>query len=235
MHSWVHASSESLAGRIHYIELTPFSYNEVDDLNKLWFRGGFPRSYLAETVEDSINWRLDYVRTFLEQDIPNLGIRIPPEQLRRFWMMLAHYHGQLFNASEIGNALDLSHNIIQRYLDILAGTFMVRQLAPWHENIAKRQVKSKKIYFRDSGIFHTLLNIGQQESLLIHPKLGASWEGFALESVIRALKVNYHDCYFWSTYSGAELDLLILQGTDRQGFEFKFSKTPALSNSCKSL
>ncbi|MBX9741938.1 MAG: DUF4143 domain-containing protein [Chthoniobacterales bacterium] len=143
-----------------------------------------------------MQWRIDYVRTFLEQDIPSLGIKIPTANLRRFWMMLAHYHAQIMNASEIGNALDLSHHTVQKYLDILSATFMVRQLARWHENIAKRQMKAKKIYFRDSGIFHTLLNIPDRSQLLVHPKLGASWEGFALEEVIRHLKVNAQDCYF---------------------------------------
>lgn len=227
----IRQSSESLAGRIHYIELTPFSFEEVDHLDKLWIRGGFPLSYLAENDSDSMRWRQDYIRTFLEQDIPNLGINIPAENLRRFWMMLAHYHGQLFNASEMGNSLDLSHPTVQRYLDILTGTFMMRQLNPWYENISKRQVKSKKIYFRDSGIFHTLLNIKDYQSLLTNPKLGASWEGLALESVIRHLNVDANDCYFWATHNNTELDLLIVQGIQKFGFEFKFSKTPSLTKS----
>lgn len=224
-------SSESLAGRIHYRELTPFTLGEVSQLNTLWIRGGFPPAYLAQTLEDSVRWRKDYIKTFLEQDIPNLGLRMPPEQLRRFWMMLAHYHGQLFNASEIGNSLDLSRNTIQHYLDILTGTFMVRQLAPWYENLSKRQVKSKKIYFRDSGLFHSLLNTTSETALLSHPKLGASWEGFALETIIRHLEADGHDCYFWATHSGAELDLLVLQGETRIGYEFKYSKAPALTKS----
>lgn len=227
----IHQSSESLAGRIHYMELTPFSYSEAPDLKKLWLRGGFPLSYLASDAKKSNQWRLDYIRTFLEQDIPALGIRIPPAQIRRFWMMLAHYHGGLMNASEIGNALALSHHTVQKYLDILSGTFMVRQLHPWHENISKRQVKTKKIYFRDSGIFHTLLNIPDRTALLMHPKIGASWEGFALESVIRHRNVDAQDCYFWAVHSAAELDLLIVQGTQRLGFEFKFSKVPQITRS----
>lgn len=229
----IRQSSESLAGRIHYIELTPFSYPEASDLDKLWIRGGFPLSYLSDDEAASNVWRQNYVRTFLEQDIPNLGIRIPAEKLRRFWMMLAHYHGQLFNATELGNALDISHTTVQKYLDILTGTFMVRQLLPWHENIAKRQVKSQKIYFKDSGIFHTLLNIHSKQDLLVHPKLGASWEGFALESVIRHVQADAYDCYFWSTHAQAELDLLIIRGPQRLGFEFKFSKVPALTKSMK--
>lgn len=227
----IRQSSESLAGRIHYMELTPFSYEEVDHINSLWLRGGFPLAYLANSDSDSMRWRLDYVKTFLEQDIPNLGINIPSENLRRFWMMLAHYHGQLFNASELGNSLDLSHPTVQKYLDILTGTFMMRQLHPWHENISKRQIKSKKIYFRDSGIYHTLLNISDHKTLLMNPKLGASWEGFALEAVIRHLKVDPQDCYFWGTHGNAELDLLVIKGNKRLGFEFKFTKTPKITKS----
>lgn len=229
----IRQSSESLAGRIHYIELTPFSYEEVDHIQTLWLRGGFPLSYLAESDKDSMRWRQDYIRTFLEQDIPNLGINIPAQSLRRFWMMLAHYHGQLFNSSEIGNALDVSHHTAQKYLDILTGTFMMRQLHPWHENIAKRQVKSKKIYFRDSGIYHSLLQIPDYSLLRTNPKLGASWEGFALESVIRHLGVDAEDCYFWAIHAQAELDLLVIKGTQRIGFEFKFTKKPELTKSMK--
>ncbi len=227
----IRQSSESLAGRIHYIEITPFSIPEINDIEKLWIRGGFPLSYLAGSDLDSIQWRKDYIKTFLEQDIPQLGINIPTAHLRRFWMMLAHYHGQIFNASEIGNSMDLSHHTVKNYLDILTGTFMVRQLTPWFENIAKRQVKSKKIYFRDSGILHTLLNIDKKTDLLSNPKIGSSWEGFALESVIRHHQVDEHDCYFWSTFSGAELDLLIILNGERHGYEFKFSKQPKLTKS----
>ena len=227
----IRQSSESLAGRIHYRELTPFTYGEVDDVQKIWLQGGFPPAYLAENLEDSVQWRKDYIKTYLEQDIPNLGLRLPPEQLRRFWMMLTHYHGQLFNASEIANAMDISRNTVQHYVDILTGTFMIRQLAPWYENLAKRQVKAKKIYFRDSGLFHSLLNTTSHEALLLHPKLGASWEGFALETVIRSLQVDQNTCYFWATHGGAELDLMIVQGDARLGFEFKFSKTPVLTKS----
>lgn len=227
-------SSESLAGRIHYIELMPFSYPEARDLQSLWMRGGFPLSYLAKRDDDSFRWRQDYIRTFLEQDIPNLGVLIPPENLRRFWMMLAHYHGQLFNASELGNALGFSSHTIQRYLDILTHTFMMRQLYPWHENISKRQVKAKKIYFRDSGIFHALMNIANFSVLHTHPKIGASWEGFALESIIRYLQLSSQECYFWRTQAQAELDLLVIRGTERIGFEFKYSLTPNITKSMHS-
>lgn len=228
----IQQSSESLAGRIHYIELTPFAYHEFDDVNeiqKLWLRGGFPRSYLAKNTAESMQWRLNYIRTFLEQDIPNLGLTIPAENLRRFWLMLAHYHGQVANASALGNALDLSHNTIRRYIDLLTGTFMVRQLPPWHENLKKRQVKSNKIYFKDSGLYHALLNISDQEHLYTTPQIGASWEGFALESLIRHLGLEEHECYFWATHTQTELDLLVIRGLQRWGFEFKFSKTPKLT------
>lgn len=226
-------SSESLAGRIHYLELMPFSFEETREYKNLWLRGGFPLSYLAETDVDSSQWRADYVKTFLEQDIPNLGIHIPPQNLRRFWMMLSHYHGQIFNASEVGNSLGLSHNTVKKYLDILTGTFMMRQLQPWYENIAKRQVKSSKVYFRDSGIYHALLGIDTHDALWLHPKLGASWEGFALESVIRHLGIDYQDCYFWATHNQAELDLLIVKGSQRLGFEFKHTTAPKLTPSMK--
>lgn len=229
----IRQSSESLAGRIHYMELTPFSLEETQDLKKTWLRGGFPHSYLAETDAESLQWRQDYARTFLEQDIPNLGIHIPPQNLRRFWMMLAHYHGQIFNASELGNALDLSSVTIKKYLDILTGTFMVRQLQPWWENIAKRQVKTPKIYFRDSGLLHLWLNIPDESALSLHPKVGASWEGFALESVLRHLRLGPDQAYFWSVHHQAELDLLVMQGRTRIGFEFKYSKAPSFTRSMK--
>lgn len=227
-------SAESLAGRISYIELTPFNLAETgNSIDQLWLRGGFPRSYLAADDEASFAWRLEYVRTFLEQDIPNLGITIPPANLHRFWMMLAHYHGNIFNASEIGRSLGLSHKTIRNYLDILAGTFMVRELAPWFANISKRQVKSPKIYFRDSGILHTLLNVQSRQDLLINPKLGASWEGLALEEIIRHLQARDNECFFWATHGHAELDLLIIKGNKKFGFEFKYTDTPKMTPSMK--
>lgn len=226
-------SSESLTGRIHYIELTPFNYNEVHDLNSLWKRGGFPRSFLAEDEDSSLIWRKSYIRTFIEQDIPNFGFKLPPEHLRRFWMMLTHYHGCIYNASEIGRSLNLSSKKVREYTDILTNTLMVRQLQPWFENISKRQVKSPKVYFRDSGLFHTLLGIESDASLLTHPKLGNSWEGFALEEVIRHLEVDPFDCFFWGTHAHAELDLLILKNGKRLGFEFKYSDSPKVTKSMK--
>lgn len=229
----LHQTSESLAGRIAYLELTPFSFLETNELEHLWVRGGFPKSYLAESEEISFDWRESYVRTFLEQDIPALGIQIPPNALGRFWAMLSHYHGNIFNASELGRSFGASDLTMRRYLDILSGTFMIRQLQPWHANISKRQVKTPKIYFRDSGILHSLLNIHNLNQLHKNPKLGASWEGFALEEIIRASNARGQNCYFWSTYSGAEIDLLIHQGDDLIGFEFKYSDAPKMTKSMK--
>ena len=225
--------SESLAGRIEFIDLSGFNTTEIPQ-NKwktLWVRGGFPRSYLANTQEDSESWREQFVRTFLERDIPQIGITIPPAAIRRFWTMLAHYHGQLWNASEFGRSMSLNHKTVRGYLDILSGTFMVRQLQPWHENIAKRQVKSPKIYLTDSGLLHTLLNIGDEQNLLSHPKVGASWEGFALEQFIQIVKPSTY--FFWSTYSGAELDLFFIQEGKRYGVEFKFNEAPNITKSMK--
>lgn len=227
----IHQTSETLAGRISYIEITPFSYSEVEDLQKLWLRGGFPKAYLAATIDQSVAWRKEYIATFLERDIPNLGINIPPLLLRKFWMMLTAYHGNLFNASELGRSLGISGPTIKRYLDILTGTFMVRQLQPWFENISKRQVKSPKIYFRDTGILHTLLAIGQQEELLKNPKLGASWEGFALESIIRLHGLAPEECFFWAIHEQAELDLICKIGGHSIGFEFKWADAPKLTKS----
>lgn len=229
----IRQSSETLAGRIAYYELTPFSYEETHDLETLWLRGGFPRSFLADSDQVSGEWREFYIRTFLEQDIPNLGISIPPNSLRKFWMMLAHYHGNLFNASEIGRSFGASDTLMKKYLDILTGTFMIRQLQPWHANISKRQVKAFKIYFRDSGIFHSLLNLPTLNLLNLHPKVGASWEGFAIEEIIRSQKSPMHQCFFWSTYSGAELDLLIQTQNGLIGYECKYSDAPSLTKSMK--
>lgn len=227
----IQQSSESLAGRIAYLELTPFSFKEVGHLQRLQLGGGFPRSYLAKTEEESFDWRNAYIRTFLEQDIPNFGFQIPPVALRRFWIMLAHYHANIFNASELGRSFGASDVTMRKYLDILTGTFMIRQLHPWFENIGKRQVKSPKIYFRDSGIFHCLLNIHSEEELYTHPKIGASWEGFALEEIIRFHRVQNEDCYFWSTYGEAEIDLLIYQHKGFLGFEFKYTDAPKITKS----
>lgn len=227
----IQQSSETLAGRISYLELTPFSLNEVLNSEILWLRGGFPKSYLAPDDDVSWSWRQDYIATFLERDIPNLGFRIPSAQLRRFWMMLSHCHGQIFNASTLGQALGVSHTTARHYLDILTGTFMIRELQPWFENIKKRQVKSSKIYFRDSGILHSLVGIRNQQQLDVYPKLGASWEGFALEEIIRAYNGKAENCYFWAVHNHAELDLLLIQDGQRLGFEIKYTDQPSLTRS----
>jgi predicted AAA+ superfamily ATPase len=228
----IHQSSETLAGRIAHIELTPFSYPEVGGkLQQLWLRGGFPKSYLAPDNASSWRWRKNYVQTFLERDVPSFGINVPPPMLRRFWLMLTHYHGCTFNATEIANSMSISQPTGQHYVDILSGVFMVRQLAPWFVNIKKRQVKAPKIYFRDSGIFHYLLGIEEWSHLQNHPKLGLSWEGFALEEIIRFHQVAPEECFFWATHGGAELDLLLIQNGRRLGFEFKYSDQPRATKS----
>ena len=226
-------SSETLAGRIGYIELTGFSLDETgaDSLPVLWQRGSFPRSFLAGSEVASRQWRKDYIATFLERDIPALGINIPPKSLRRFWSMLAHYHGQVINYSELGRSFGASDTTIRRYIDILEGTFMVRQLQPWFANIDKRQVKAPKIYFRDTGLLHSLLEISDQTALNKNPKLGASWEGFALEAVVRAHRLAPNECAFWATHGGAELDLFINVEGKHEGIEFKYTDRPATTKS----
>ncbi len=223
--------SESLAGRIGFIDLSGFDLREVGSENqdRLWNRGGFPRSFLAPDDSTSMIWREDFIRTFLERDIPQFGITVPAETLRRFWNMIAHYHGQVWNAAEFARSLGTSENTARRYLDILAGAYMVRILPPWFENINKRQVKAPKIYIRDSGILHTLLQLSTVADVQGHPKLGASWEGFALEQLLSLLEMR--DTYFWATHSGAELDLLVMAGGQRYGFEFKYSDAPGHTSS----
>ena len=224
-------SSESLAGRIEYLELTPFDYRETEHLDDLWVRGGFPVSFLAQSIKESYQWRKQYIRTFLERDIPQLGINIPAQNLRRFWMMLAQNHGNVMNYSEIGRSLALSHNTIRHYTDLLSGTFMIRQLQPWFENISKRQVKSPKVYFRDSGILHSLLAIENKTQLTRHIKCGASWEGFAIEEIIRHHAFPQEECYFWGTHQNAEIDLLSMTASKRIGFEIKFTDKPSPTKS----
>lgn len=226
-------SSETLAGRIGYIEVTPFSLEETSNSALLWLRGGFPRAYLASNDEESMIWRQAYITTFLERDVPSLGFQIPAQQMRRFWLMLVHYHGQIFNASDLARSLGISDHTVRKYLDILAGTFMVRILNPWFENLHKRQVKSPKIYFRDSGILHALIGIRTEMELDTHPKLGAFWEGFALEEIIRRLHAYPEETYFWGTHSGAELDLLIIKNGKRLGFEFKYTDSPKMTPSMR--
>jgi predicted AAA+ superfamily ATPase len=229
----IRQGSETLAGRIGVVEVTPFSLSETGSVtvDTLWLRGGFPLSFRAPTDEASWQWRESYLRTFLERDIPALGIQIPAVTLRRFWMMLAHYHGQQFNASELGKSLATADTTVSRYLDILAGTFMVRRLTPWFENIKKRQIRTPKIYFRDSGVLHRLLGIPNLGQMVTHPKLGASWEGFALEQVIRTSGAEEEDVYFWGVHNQAELDLLVFRHGKRYGFEIKYTNTPRVTTS----
>lgn len=229
----IRQSSETLAGRIGHIELTPFSVAEVGvgASDSLWLRGGFPKSYLAGSESASFQWRKDYVATFLERDLPNLGIAIPATTLRRFWMMLAHCHGQIVNFSELGRSFGAADTTIRRYLDILAATFMVRQLQPWHVNISKRQVKSPKLYFRDSGLLHFLLGIANRDALYRHPKLGSSWEGFAIEQIIRMHDAASEEAYFWASHGGAEVDLLIMQEGAPVGYEIKYTERPRTTRS----
>jgi uncharacterized protein len=224
-------SSETLAGRIGYIELAPFSITEVSDYKTLWLRGGFPNSYLANTDEESYGWRQAYISTFMERDIPGLGFNIPPKQMRRLWMMLAHNHGNILNSSELGVSLGITHHTVRKYVEILVGTFMIRILDPWFENISKRQVKSPKVYIRDSGLLHALLGIQNNNDLHVYPRLGACWEGFALEEIIKMYHAQPEECYFWATQGGAELDLLILKNGKRIGFEIKYTDSPKLTKS----
>lgn len=225
--------SETLAGRVSFVEMSGFDLAETgfDAWETLWLRGGFPRSFLADSESDSLEWREAFIRTFLERDIPQLGFRIPVIAMRRFWTMLAHSHGQIWNASELARSLSISTRQVRTYLDLLTGTYMMRQLLPWYENLAKRQVRAPKIYFRDSGIFHSLLGISDRQSLWGHPKVGASWEGFALEGVLRVLQPT--QAYFWATHNGAELDLLLFEHGKRLGFEIKFNEVPRLTNSMR--
>jgi predicted AAA+ superfamily ATPase len=224
-------SSETLAGRIEFIYMSGFNLEEVStqNLTQLWQRGGFPLSYLAQNDEDSAVWRDHFIHTFLERDLRNFGIESPPAQLHRFWIMLAHIHGQIWNAAQLATSLGLSSMTMRRYLDILQGAYMVRVIQPWHENIKKRQVKSPKVYIQDSGLFHSLIEIRDPRTLLRHPKLGSSWEGFALDQIVRHFQVQTH--YFWATHAGAELDLFFTTNGKRYGFEFKYSDAPSTTRS----
>lgn len=226
-------SSETLAGRISYLELGGFSLGEIApaDFDKLWLQGGFPLSFLAATPADSAQWREDFIRTFLERDIPQLGIQIPAPALRRFWTMIAHYHGQIFNASDLSRSLGVADTTIKRYLDLLTSTFMIRQLQPWFYNTKKRLVKRPKIYFRDSGLLHSFLSVADHEDLFNHPRLGASWEGFALEQVIQELELKEHEVFFWAAHSGAELDLVFQRKGALWGVEVKYSEAPRRTTS----
>jgi hypothetical protein len=223
--------SESLAGRIGFVELGGFRLDEVGvgRRDRVWLRGGFPRAFLASSEATSLSWREDFIRTFLERDIPQLGIAVPAQALRRFWTMVAHYHGQIWNAAEFARSIGSSENTARRYLDILTGSFVVRALPPWHENLKKRQVKAPKVYVRDTGLLHALLGIASRHDLFGHPKVGASWEGLAIDHIAAAFPTR--EAYFWATYSGAELDLFVPFHGKRFGFECKFQDAPGMTRS----
>lgn len=226
-------SSESLAGRIALVEMGGFDVSEVGlkNVRRLWWRGRFPRAFLARTEAESRSWQENFIQTFLERDIREFGISVPPVTLRRLWMMLAHYHGQIWNASELARSLGESHSTVKRHLDILTGALVVRQLQPWHENLGKRQVKSPKIYIRDTGLLHALLGVPSFRSLEGHPKVGASWEGFVIEEILQWVGERY--AYFWATQSGAELDVLLMTGGARYGVEVKYGDAPGITKSMR--
>ena len=227
-------TSETLAGRVAFHELDGFGLREISDWERLWLRGGFPLSYLARSEAASRRWRDGFIQTFLARDVPELGSLVPSTTLRRFWTMLAHWHGQIWNGAEFGRAFGVSHTTVRRYLDLLTSVFVARQLQPWHENISKRQVKSPKVYIADSGILHALLGLASREDVVAHPKVGASWEGFVVGQIIHLLGAAPEQCFHWSTHSGAELDLLVLSGNRRYGFEVKRTEAPRLTASMRS-
>lgn len=226
-------SSESLAGRIAFVEMSGFDLAEVGikAQRRLWWRGRFPRSFLSRSDAESRAWLDDFIQTFLERNIREFGVQVPAAVLRRLWMMLGHYHGQIWNASEVARSLGESHTTVKRHLDILTGALMVLQLQPWHENLGKRQVKSPKIFIRDTGILHALLGVPSFQFLEGHPKLGASWEGFVIEEILQL--VGERKAYFWATQSGAELDLLVLEGGARYGIEVKYNDAPGITKSMR--
>ncbi|HLB46950.1 MAG TPA: ATP-binding protein, partial [Anaerolineales bacterium] len=235
------ATAESLAGRVVFHELDGLALDEIaplasapDWLDSRWLRGGFPRALLADDIELSREWREAFIRTYLERDLPQLGIHLPAPTLRRFWTMLAHYHAQTWNGSELARALGVSDKTVSRYLDILEGTFMAFRLTPWHANLGKREVKAPKVYVADTGLLHSLLGIGEHDALLAHPKCGASWEGFILRELIRRSGAKRGEAFFWGVHAGAELDLLILQDGCRLGFEIKLTKSPQVTASMRS-
>ncbi len=233
-------TGESLLGRIETVEVSGFNLQEVcgvdgqyssDAATRLWLRGGFPRAYLAGSDQDSLAWRAGAIASHVEVDLPQFGVNVAPPAMLRFWRMLAHYHGQIWTASDPARSLGVSEPTVRRYLDTLTQTLMIRQLQPWHENLGKRQVKAPKIYFRDTGLLHALMGASTLPELLVHPRCGASWEGFALEQVLRLAKPD--EAYFWATHQGAELDLLMLKGQQRVGVEFKRADAPRLTPSMR--
>ena len=229
-------SSESLAGRIVYHELPPLRVNETgpESIDRLWIRGGFPRSFLAADEAESAAWRTAFLRTFLERDLPQLGIAVPATTMRRFWTMVAHFHGGRWNAAEVARSLGVSAPTVNSYLDALVDALLVRKLTPWFENLKKRQVKAPKVYLADTGLLHTLLRLKTGPALLGHPKSGASWEGFEMHEMVRILSVDWEDCYYWATHRGAEIDLLVFDGGRRIGVEFKRTSTPGMTRSMHS-
>ncbi|MBW2109663.1 MAG: ATP-binding protein, partial [Deltaproteobacteria bacterium] len=233
--SLLRQGSETLAGRIFYHELSGFGMDEVGPTNhkKLWLRGGFPRSYLASTHKNSDEWRRGFIQTFLERDLPQLGVNIRSATLSRFWRMLAHYHGQIWNASEFARSFGVADTTVRNYLDVMSSALVVQQLLPWHENISKRQVKAPKVYIADSGLLHALLNLMTFRDLEGHPKMGGSWEGFVLQQIIRQLRARKDECFFWATHAGAELDLLVVRGRRRLGFEVKRTTSPRITPSMR--
>jgi hypothetical protein len=226
-------ASESLAGRVERITIGGFSLDEVGEKNseRLWLRGGLPRAFLANSDEESFTWLKEYTQSFVERDLPLHGVSLPAMTLLRFWTMLAHYHGQVFNASEIARSLGISVMTVKRYVDVLTGVFMIRQVQPWFGNLKKRHVKSPKIYFYDTGILHSLLGIQTKDDLSAHPKYGASWEGFVMEEVIRS--VEPHEVYFWATHQGAEIDLVFNKGGRMYGVEIKRADAPTMTPSMR--
>ena len=225
-------SSETLAGRIEFVPIGGFDLIESKySVNELWIKGGFPKSYLAKSLNDSFSWRENFVMTFLERDLGRFGVHVSPQTMRRFWFMLAHGHGHVWNASDISRSLGVSFMTAKRYVDILTNAFMVRQLQPWFANISKRQIKSQKVFIRDSGIFHFLVNVKTKSELLKHPKLGSSWEGFVTEQIINIL--GERNCYYWRTRAGAELDLLYISGSEKYGFEMKCTDSVKVTKSMR--
>jgi len=227
--------SQSLAGRLAVVEVHGFDLQEAgtrpEQVQALWHRGGYPLSYLSPDDAASAEWRAQFIELFLQRDLPQLGINVSAPAMRRFWMMLTHYHGQTWNAADPARSLGVNESTVRRYLDWLTQTFMVRQLPAWHANLGKRQVKAPKVYFRDSGLLHTLMGLKSGAELLHHPRLGASWEGFALEQVLRLARPD--EAYFWATHNGAELDLLMLKHGKRVGVEFKHADAPMLTPSMR--
>ena len=229
----IRGASETMAGRVATLELGGFGVMDIEpeEMSRLWVRGGFPRSFLADDDEASFLWRQQFMQSFLFRDLANMGIDVPPFQMRRLWLMLAHYHAQTWNSAGIAGQLGLSDKTVRRYLDILTGTFLVRQLLPWTENAGKRVRKAPKIYIRDSGLFHSLLDLRNEEALRGHAKLGASWEGAALEQTVRLLGAASDEVFYWATHSGAEIDLMLFRRGQRIGFAFKFTDSPRLTKS----